>query len=62
MRKTHTSTAVKRRYNAKAYDRFTISVKKGQKEEIQQYAQSMGMSMNGFIVNAIEDAMKKGTN
>ena len=62
MRKTHTSTAVKRRYNAKAYDRFTISVKKGQKEEIQQYAQSIGMSMNGFIVKAIEDAMKKDTN
>ena len=58
-RKTHTSSAVKRRYNEKTYDRLLITVKKGQKEVIQQYAKSMGMSMNAFMVQAIEEAMKQ---
>ena len=62
MRKTHTSTASKTRYNEKAYDRFLVTVKKGEQDKILKYAQSMGMSMNGFIVQSIEVQMKKGTN
>ena len=57
-----TSSAVKDRYNKKAYDRFLLTVRKGQKDEIQQYAESIGMSLNGFIIQAIEEAMKKDTN
>lgn len=59
MRKTHTSTAVKSRYNEKAYDRFLVTVKKGEKDDIQQCAQSVGMSLNGFIVQAINEHMQR---
>ena len=52
-----TSSAVKNRYNAKAYDRINLVVPKGKKEQIKEYAESKGMKTNAFIVKAIEDAM-----
>lgn len=52
-----TSSAVKNRYNEKAYDRINLVVPKGKKEQIKEYAESKGMSTNAFIVKAIEDAM-----
>lgn len=44
-----TSTAAKARYNAKAYDRLAISVKKGQREQIKAYAERNGKSLNSYI-------------
>lgn len=52
-----TSSAVKRKYNAKAYDRIEINVKKGDKAKIQDYAKSLGLSLNAFINKAIEHSM-----
>lgn len=54
-----TSTRSKNKYNAKAYDRIALSVKKGQREIIKQYAESKGLSLNGYINNLIEEDMKK---
>lgn len=48
------------RYIAKAYDRINLTVPKGQKEIIQAYAEAQGKSVNGFINEAIERAIKKG--
>ena len=55
-----TSSAVKNRYNAKAYDRINLTVTKGKKEIIKEYAESKGDTLNGFINRAIDEAMKKG--
>lgn len=54
-----TSSAVKDRYNAKAYDTITLRMKKGQKEIIQTHAESQGKSVNGFINDAIEEKIQK---
>lgn len=53
-----TSSAVKDRYNAKAYDEIKIRVKKGEKEVLQEYALSKGESLNGFITRAIREAIE----
>ena len=65
MAKTKTSTAVKRRYNEKAYDRLAITIPKGKKATVEAYAQNKGLSVNGLInallreaLNVSEDAWK----
>ncbi len=52
-----TSSAVKDRYNAKAYDEIKIRVPKGQKDLIQAHAEAQGESTNGFINRAISETM-----
>lgn len=47
------------RYIAKSYDRINLTVPKGKKEIIQNFAQSVGESVNGFINRAIDEAMKE---
>ncbi len=47
------------RYIAKSYDRINLTVSKGKKERIQNYAQSVGESVNGFINRAIDEALKE---
>lgn len=42
------------KYNAKAYDRIEVKVRKGQKEEIQARAEKLQKSLNGYIVDLIE--------
>ena len=54
-----TSSAVKDKYNAKAYDENKVRVSKGQKDIIKAHADSMGESVNGFISRAIENQMKQ---
>ena len=49
-----TSTASKNKYNAKAYDRLNVVVKKGMKPLIQQLAKQKGMSVNSLISYALE--------
>lgn len=48
-----TSAAVKNRYAAKAYDRITLIVPKGQKEAIAAAAQEVGESVNMYAQKAI---------
>ncbi len=45
------------KYNQKAYDRIEVKVKKGKKEEIREFAESQGESINAFINRAIAEAM-----
>lgn len=54
-----TSSAVKDRYNAKAYDEIKLRVEKGQKEAIKAHADAQGESVNGFINRAIEQTMAR---
>lgn len=44
-----TSSQVKDRYNAKAYDEIKIRVPKGKKAEIEAHAKSRGTSVNGLV-------------
>lgn len=50
-------TRAVRKYNDKSYDRIEVKVAKGQKEVIAEFAKAQGMSMNGFITQAIRQAM-----
>jgi len=54
-----TSSTVKNRYNAKAYDRIEVVVPKGQKDIIKAHAAAMGESVNAFILRAITQAMEQ---
>lgn len=50
-----TSVEVKERYNRKTYEDIRLRVKMGQKELIQQRAETLGKSVNGYIVDLIEE-------
>lgn len=57
-----TSSAVKDRYNAKAYDEIKVRVPKGQKDNIKAHADRFdGGSVNGFISRAIASQMAADT-
>ena len=47
------------RYNAKAYDRINIAIKKGSKAKIQAHGESKGESFNGFIKRAIKETISR---
>lgn len=53
-----TSTASKRKYNEKAYDRINIVVPKGMKEKYQEAAKEKKMSLNAYINKLMEDDNK----
>lgn len=54
-----TSSAVKNKYNAKAYDRINLTMPKGKKEVIQNHAEECGESTNAFINRAINETMQR---
>ena len=54
-----TSSAVKNRYNDKAYDRITLAVPKGAKAVWQQFAETKGKSLTQFIRELVENEIKK---
>ncbi len=55
-----TSSTVKDRYNAKAYDEIKLRVKKGEKEVIKAHAEKYdGGSVNAFIQRAISETMQR---
>ena len=45
------------RYQKKAYDTYLIRLYKGQKDQIQAYAESNGESLNGYINRLIAEDM-----
>lgn len=53
-----TSSVVKNRYNAKAYDRITIIVPKGEKTVIETHAKKMAPSVNSYIYHLIKTDME----
>ena len=54
-----TSSAVKNRYNAKAYDQIPLRVKKGEKEIIQKRAEKLGKSVISYITDLIAEDLNK---
>ena len=51
-------TRASNKYNAKAYDRLAIQVKKGKKSEIQAAAEKQGESLNAYVIGAVERRME----
>lgn len=51
------STRAQNKYIAKTYDRINLTVPKGEKEAIREYAASMGESVNGYIYRLIQQDM-----
>lgn len=47
------------KYNKKSYDDIKIRVKKGEKEKIKSYAQSLEKSINKYICDLIYEDMDK---
>ena len=43
------STAAKNRYNKKAYDRLSVVVPKGRREDVMKHAESKGKSVNSLL-------------
>lgn len=52
-RKTHTSTAVKSRYNKKAYTQISVRVKPELADQIAAYRDREGISMAQFLQRAL---------
>lgn len=52
-------TRAKNKYNAKAYDRIALQVKKGRRDIIRAHAAAQGESVNGFVNRAIDETMKR---
>ena len=50
-------TKASAKYNAKTYEEIKVRVYKGQKSQIQTYAEAQGMSLNGYINKLIADDM-----
>lgn len=54
-----TSAEAKNRYNSKAYDRIVVVVAKGRKDIIKAAAERAGLSLNAYIVKAIDRQMSE---
>lgn len=52
-------TRAKNKYNAKAYDRIALQVKKGDREVLRQRAEQKGFSLNAYINDLIEQDKAK---
>lgn len=46
------------KYQAKAYDRMNLLVKKGEREKIKAYAESKGLSLNAYVTGLIYKDME----
>lgn len=58
-RKTHTSTAVKSRYNAKVYDKIQFSAPKDLAKEFKEKCAQNGDSMASIFKNAMQAYLEK---
>lgn len=50
------------KYMKNNYDELKIRTEKGQKDKIKAHAESMGESMNQFVVRAISETMVRDIN
>ena len=47
------------KYVKEHYDRISVTVPKGKKEEIRDHAEAQGESINGFINRAIDETIER---
>lgn len=53
------ATKAKNKYNAQNYDRLYPVTKKGKKKVYEEAAKRVGLSLNDFIVKAIEEKIER---
>ncbi len=53
------ATTAKDKYNSKTYEDIRLRVKSGQKQFIRNRAESLGMSLQGYINNLIDKDMEQ---
>ncbi|MNP25555.1 hypothetical protein D3C76_1183690 [compost metagenome] len=58
-RKGTSATKAKNKYNAANYDRLYPYVQKGRKAEYEAAAKAAGVSLNDYIITAIEEKMQR---
>ena len=58
-KKRNSQTIAKNKYNAKAYDRVALQVKKGKRDILRAHAEKHNESLNGFINRAIDEAIER---
>ena len=49
------ATKAKNKWNKKNYDQFLLTMQKGDKERYRDLAEQAGMSLNKYIIQAIEE-------
>lgn len=52
-----TSTAIKDRWNAKAYDDLRIRIPKGRKAEVEAYVKANGLTINGWVNKTMRETL-----
>ncbi len=50
-----------KKYQSEKVEDVRIRVPKGRKEEIKRHAESMGESMNQFVIRSIDETMQRDT-
>lgn len=53
--------AANNRYTEKTYDRFTFRMRKEETESLREAAAAAGESVNGFILDAVREKIRKTT-
>lgn len=53
------ATAAKNRYNKKNYDHYLLTMKKNDKDRYRTIAESKGLSLNAFIIQAIDEKIER---
>ena len=56
---TEAKRRANRSWDKKNYDLLTLRVSKGKKDDIKELATKQGLSLNAFVVRAIDEAMRK---
>lgn len=52
-------TKASNKYRDKTYDRISVQVKKGQREELKNIAAQLNESLNAFIIESINQRIEK---
>lgn len=52
-------TKANNKWNAKAYDRYSLMLKRGQKDIYKNFAKQHGMSLNEFIIKAMSEKLDR---
>lgn len=58
-KKGSAATRAKNKYNAANYDRLYPYAPKGRKKDYEAAAKRAGMSLNDFVISAIEEKIKR---
>lgn len=60
-KKQFNETAYKNQFNAEKYDRYSLMLPKGTKEQYKAHAEAHGEKLNSFIQRAIRETIERDT-